>query len=102
MEATDELWMSSEWVETGFDKHPWMKKNRDEMNDKSPSRWFVIKGTQWPLICMTVYQNYPLHPVGVRVAVSMKDQANGWFQESTLPPALVPMLIETLKAGVGQ
>lgn len=97
MRETDELWASDEWIETGFDKHEWMKKNRSEMNENSPSRWFVIKNAQWPLVCVSVYHNYPTPPAGTRISVSYKTEPDGWFQDCSLPQFLTPVLIEMLK-----
>lgn len=96
----DELWASKEWIETGFEQHQWMKANREEMNELSPTRWFVINGTQWPLVCISVYQNYPGHPTGIRIAVSVKDHPDAWFENCNLPPILVLVLVKMLNGDV--
>lgn len=100
MEVSDELWASADWVPTSVDRHPWMRKNKAELEmapeNESPSRWFIPRGYQWPLLCVSVYETYPFKPVGVLVSVSYKGAADGWFKECSLPRALVSALIEML------
>jgi len=104
VDVSDELWASSDWVPTSVEKHPWLKENKEEgrysEGDKA-KRWFVPRGHRWPLLCVSVYAEYPSHPKGVCILVSHKAATDAWFTNCSLPRDLVPALIEMLADSVG-
>lgn len=98
----DELWASSEWEQRTAGNHRWLRESAEELGrdivDGYERRWFAPKRKMWPLLCVSVYQNYPKKPPGVLISVSHKTDKEAWFEDCTLPPVLVPVLIEMLCA----
>lgn len=93
--VSDALWAGA-WELTFVENHAWLQQNRDELSDTGTVRWFTPRGHLWPLLCMTVWSEYPQSPTGVRISISHKESADAWFNDCSLPRALVPALVGML------
>ena len=98
----EEALSSAKWVATTPENHPWMRaldeRERMDAEVSALNAYFVPKGLRWPLFSIAVYLVWPSkRDFGVKIAFGVKEGANKWWRECTLPPSLVPNLIELLK-----